>query len=75
MKIIKQGISGDELNHKLKQTRSFECRTCGCVFEAERDKCGIEIAYPRMFYYCDCPNCKARSFSDGIQDGFYQTGL
>ena len=68
MKIIKQGISGDELNRKLKQTRRFECRTCGCVFEADKDEYEIETEYIYTTCYCACPNCKTRVFYNRRQD-------
>lgn len=75
MKIIKQGISEDELNRNLKQPKRFKCEICGCVFEAYRNEYKIEIAYPYMYYFCDCPNCKTRVLYYGIQDGFNQTEL
>lgn len=46
MKIIKQGKSKEELKAILKKTKCFECKTCGCVFEAD---------------YCECPNCGNRA--------------
>jgi hypothetical protein len=62
MKIIKQGLTGDELNRKLKQTKRFECRTCGCVFEADEGEYESESDFICTLYYCDCPNCKERVF-------------
>lgn len=54
MKIIKQG----DLN-RLKEIKRFECKVCGCVFEAEnteyrrdysqRENCG--------WYASKCPTC------------------
>lgn len=55
MKIIKQG----DIN-RLKEIKRFECKSCGCIFEAEnaeykreysqRDDCG--------WYAIKCPTCQ-----------------
>lgn len=64
MKIIKQGIPKEELKAILNKTKRFECRTCGCVFEADGDEY-IHSTYIRTvqgndpLYYCKCPNCNS----------------
>lgn len=57
MKIIKQG----DLN-KLKLTKRFECKKCGCVFEAEKAEYDIvnndDYIYCSTLYRAECPCCK-----------------
>lgn len=57
MKIIKQG----DLD-KLKQTKLFECKKCGCVFEAEKSEYDIvnndDYIYCSTLYRAECPWCK-----------------
>lgn len=60
MKIIKQGKTEEELKVILNKTKRFKCKTCGCIFEADKGEyeysssCLNEGGY----YYCICPNCK-----------------
>lgn len=58
MKIIKQGKTGEELNHILNKTKCFECKICGCIFEADVGEYTYETQHNETHYYCRCPNCK-----------------
>ena len=62
MKIIKQGLSKEELEAKLKAVKRFQCTTCGCVFEADKDEYKADDDYCRVVYFCECPNCKNNAF-------------
>lgn len=62
MKIIKQGLSKEELEVKLKAVKRFRCATCGCVFEADKDEYKADNDYCRCVYFCECPNCKNNAF-------------
>ena len=58
MKIIKQGKTKDELKAILNKTKRFECRICGCIFEAdEGEYTHNSHQYNETVYYCKCPNC------------------
>lgn len=59
MNIIKQGKSKEELKSILNKTKRFECKTCGCVFEADKGEYIIE-EYGTT--YCVCPNCGKNAF-------------
>ena len=50
MKIIKNGDM-----QKLKMTKHFSCKKCGCVFEADKDeyKSGSQYNETYYFYYRD----------------------
>ncbi len=52
MKIIKEG----DLN-KLKKIKRFECKECGCIFEAEKNEYKQGSQYNDIYYYCECPFC------------------
>lgn len=41
----------------LKGTKKFECRNCGCVFEADKNEYSCGSQYNDVFYICDCPCC------------------
>ena len=61
MKILKQG-------RKTKKYKRFECKTCGCVFLAERSEYKFEGRYFTMDgyedrYSCPCPNCYDKVYS------------
>lgn len=58
MKIIKEGKTKEELEKMLKNTKRFECKTCGCIFEADDDEYEYEEDYIYCTYYCTCPNCE-----------------
>ena len=62
MKIIKEGKSKEELEAILKATKRFECKTCGCVFEADNDEYNYMDDYIYSRYYCECPNCATRAY-------------
>ena len=61
MKVIKQGLSKEQLEKKLKQTKRFECKTCGCIFEADEGEYEYEDDYIYSAHYCKCPNCDQRA--------------
>lgn len=62
MNIIKQGKSKEELKAILNATKRFECKTCGCVFEADDGEYVEEEAFYSYSYYCKCPNCGRTGF-------------
>lgn len=62
MKIIKQGKSKEELKTILNKTKRFECKTCGCIFEADKGEYKFEEDYICSTYYCKCPNCGGNAF-------------
>lgn len=57
MNIIKQGKSKEELKTILNATKRFECKTCGCIFEADRGEYETEEVQIYSYHYCECPNC------------------
>lgn len=52
MKII---IPGDAT--RLKKIKSFTCKECGCVFEADKTEYRSESQYNEEYYACKCPTC------------------
>lgn len=62
MKIIKQGMSKAEIEKVKNAVKRFECRTCKCVFEADKTEYESEEGYMYMTYYCKCPNCGDNAF-------------
>ena len=58
MNIIKQGKSKEELKAILNETKRFECKTCGCIFEADKGEYTHRTYLNEMVYYCKCPNCR-----------------
>lgn len=61
MKIIKQGKTIEELEAILKKTKRFECKICGCVFEADDGEYKWVEDHIYGAYVCDCPNCCHRA--------------
>ena len=59
MKIIKEG----DLN-KLKRIKRFECKECGCIFEAEKDEYKEGSQYNETYYYCACPCCNQTVYTE-----------
>lgn len=59
MKIIKQG----DLN-KLKRIKQFECKECGCIFEADKNEYKIGSQYNETYYFCVYPTCKNTVYRD-----------
>lgn len=60
MEIIKQGDIS-----KLKQTKKFECRRCGCIFLADDDEYKYSGSqYNESYYQCACPTCNTPVYSD-----------
>lgn len=58
MKIIKEGKAKEELEKILKNTKRFECKTCGCIFEANDGEYEPKMIGYDCIYYCECPNCE-----------------
>ncbi len=52
MKIIKEGDIS-----KLKKTKRFECKKCGCIFEADKTEYKISSQYNEFYTYATCPFC------------------
>jgi hypothetical protein len=61
MKIIKQGKTKEELKIILKKTKCFECKTCGCVFEADDGEYETVEVQIYSYCFCKCPNCGQRA--------------
>ena len=59
MKIIKEG----DLK-KLKKIKRFECKECGCIFEAEKDEYKWGNQYNETYYYCACPCCNQTVYTE-----------
>ena len=59
MKIIKEG----DLK-KLKKIKRFECKECGCIFEAEKDEYKWDSQYNVTYYYCTCPCCNQTVYTE-----------
>jgi Zn finger protein HypA/HybF involved in hydrogenase expression len=64
MKIIKQGLSKEELVKLNNVTKKFECRCCGCIFEADKSEYKSEEDYIYTHYYSYCPNCGQVAFEN-----------
>lgn len=62
MKIIKEGKSKEKLEVLLNKTKRFECKTCGCVFEADNVEYQYLYDYIYSEYYAKCPNCAIRAY-------------
>lgn len=52
MTIIREGDM-----RKIKKVLRFECRNCGCIFEAEKGEYRVGTQYNEEYYYCECPFC------------------
>ena len=59
MRIIKEG----DLK-KLKKIKCFECKKCGCIFEAEKDEYKQGSQYNEEYYYCACPCCNQTVYTE-----------
>ena len=59
MNIIKKG----DVN-RLRKTKTFTCRECGCVFEANKGEYKSGMQYNEEYYYCQCPTCNRTAYSD-----------
>lgn len=60
MKIIKQGMTKAEIEKTKNIIKRFKCRTCECIFEADKTEYESEVI--SMTYYCKCPNCGDNAF-------------
>lgn len=59
MKIIKEGNV-----ERLKETKMFECKRCGCVFKADRNEYQIGHHYNDYYYTCVCPTCGKTTYQE-----------
>jgi hypothetical protein len=59
MKIIKQGLSKEQLAELQKKPKRFECYFCGCIFVADINEYKSDKDYIYTKYSCICPNCNA----------------
>lgn len=58
MKILKQGLSKEEIERMEKSIRTFYCAKCWCAFEAESGEYKTrQCDYNDIEYVCECPNC------------------
>lgn len=57
MKIIKDGDK-ELAERKKKQTKRFECKMCGCIFEADKDEYADTGVQYDFYFYAECPCCK-----------------
>ncbi len=48
-------VEGD-LN-RLKEIKRFNCRKCGCIFDAEKEEYKVSSQYNEEYYSCICPTC------------------
>lgn len=63
MKIVKQGMSKAKIEKIKNIVKRFKCRTCECIFEADKDEYSIrQCDYNETEYYCICPNCGDNAF-------------
>lgn len=52
MKIIKEG----DLK-RIKKIKTFSCKACGCVVEADKTEYKSNSQYNDTYYYMECPCC------------------
>lgn len=69
MKIIKEGISKEEVERKKRETKRFECKTCYCIFEADKGEYEYEDNYIYGEYRCKCPNCMEFASEQKLRTG------
>lgn len=55
MKILRKGNL-----ENLKNPKRFECKDCGCLFEATKEEYKVDTQSDKPKYYCECPTCKTR---------------
>ena len=63
MKILKPG----DLS-LIKRTKRFECRNCGCIFQADKDEYKINHQYNEEYAYCQCPFCHKTVYGEMKND-------
>ena len=61
MFIIKDGDK-ELAEKKRKQTKLFECKICGCVFEADKGEYKGEEARFSLWYSAKCPCCGDKTY-------------
>ena len=57
MKVLKEGDIG-AANRKIKQTRRFECLSCGCIFECNFGEWKYVGGQYDEIPQATCPTCK-----------------
>lgn len=67
MRILKHGEPAKKVEDPRQKTYRFECKNCGCVYEAEGTECTVipEITLIQegifredLTFRVKCPNCK-----------------
>lgn len=58
MIIIKQGDPD-----AIKEYKRFECKKCGCIWEAERGEYKSGNQYNETYYYSTCPTCSVVAYT------------
>lgn len=61
MRIIKYGDK-----NKIKKIKKFECKECGCIFEAVKGEYETGSQYNNIYYYCRCPCCHSVVYEGDI---------
>ena len=59
MNIIKQGDPD-----RAKGVRRFECKKCGCIFEATAKEYQHSSQYNEFYTYCKCPCCNTYVYQE-----------
>ena len=59
MKVIKEGNI-----RTLKKVKTFYCKICGCIFEADNSEYKIGSQYNESYYYIKCPFCNNFVYKD-----------
>lgn len=59
MKIIKEGNI-----ERIKETKMFECKRCGCVFKADKGEYKVGSHYNDIYFLCTCPTCGSSTYTE-----------
>lgn len=59
MEIIKEGNL-----ERLEETKTFECKRCGCVFKANKEEYAACSQNNDIYYLCHCPTCGKTSYTE-----------
>lgn len=54
VKIIKPGS-----NEKIRGTKTFYCKNCGCIFKADKEDYHSASHYNDFYFVCPCPYCNS----------------
>lgn len=69
MNIIKHGDK-ELAERKIKQTRRFKCKVCGCVFEADKEEYKCYDEQRNFYYYAECPCCKESAREEKVRGAY-----